>query len=205
MSLPTLKAAIKRLRPGATAAALPDCRGGRFVAVIDCILNQNVRDIGAASFPEMNFELLALCHELKVGVMQMPCPEIMALGFHRERPPGVTIRQALDTEAGRQRCSDLAAAVAEQIQTALAAGSRLMAVLGGNTQSPGCAVHGDKRGLLIKSGIFMQELQRELRLRGIDAPFRGMRDASPELLAEDMQWLRNLLVGGQAPGQISPE
>jgi hypothetical protein len=80
-----------------------------------------------------------------------------------------------------------------------------MAVLGGNAKSQGCAVQGDERGLLLESGIFMQELQRELRLRGIDAPFRGMRDASPELLAEDMQWLRNLLVGGQAPGQVFPE
>jgi len=198
MSLPSLKSVIRKIRSGATSAALPDCRGGRFVAVIDCILNQNVRDRGAASFPGMNFELLQLCHEQGVGVMQMPCPEVLALGFERKRPAGTTIRQALDTEAGRRSCSDLAASVAERIQAALAEGSRLLAVLGGNPLSPGCAVHDDERGLLLESGIFMQELQRELRLRGIDVPFRGMRDASPEMLAEDLQWFRNLLTAKPA-------
>lgn len=193
MSLPSLKSVIRRIRAGATSAALPDCRGGRFVAVIDCILNQNVRDRGAASFPGMNFELLQLCHEQGVGVMQMPCPEVLALGFERKRPPGTTIRQALDAEAGRRSCSDLAASVAERIQAAQAEGSRLVAILGGNPRSPGCAVHDGERGLLLESGIFMQELQRELRLRGIDVPFRGVRDASPEMLAEDLQWFRDLL------------
>lgn len=193
MNLPSLKSVISRIRSRATSAAVPDCRGGRFIAVIDCILNQNVRDRGAASFPGMNFELLQLCHEQGVGVMQMPCPEVLALGFKRKRPPGTTIRQALDTEAGRRSCSDLAASVAERIQAALVDGSRLVAVLGGNPRSPGCAVHDDERGLVLESGIFMQELQRELRLHGIDVPFRGMRDASPEMLAEDMQWFHNLL------------
>ena len=193
MSLPSLKTVINRLRSGATSRALPDCRGGRFVAVIDCILNQNVRDRGAASSPSMNFELLQLCHEQGVGIMQMPCPEVLALGFERKRPAGMTIRQALDTEAGRQCCSDLAVSVAERIQATLTGGARLVAVLGGNPLSPGCAVHDDERGLLLESGIFMQELQRELRCHGIDVPFRGMRDSSPEMLAEDLQCLRNLL------------
>lgn len=75
MSLPSLKSVIGRIRSGATSAAMPDCRGGRFVAVIDCILNQNVRDRGAASFPGMNFELLQLCHEQGRGDAS---PEMLA-------------------------------------------------------------------------------------------------------------------------------
>lgn len=181
------------IKSSSAPVAQVDCRGGRFVAMIDCILNQNVRDQGAANFPGMNFELLQICHEQGIGVMQMPCPEIAALGFRRQRPAGTTIRQALDTEAGRQCCANLAVSVAERIQAAHHEGFRLLAILGGNPLSPGCAVHGDERSLRAESGIFMQELQSELSRRAIDVPFRGMRDASPLALAEDLQWFRDLL------------
>lgn len=189
MSLPSLTSLINSFRP----PDAPDCRAGRCVAVIDCVLNQNVRDRGAASFPGMNFELLQLCHERGVGVMQMPCPEIAALGFKRERPPGTTIRQALDTPAGRQACTELAVSVAARMQALSDEGVELVAVLGGNSRSPGCAVHGDACGLSDEAGIFMQALQRELRQRAIEVPFRAMRDASPALLAEDLLWFRALL------------
>lgn len=198
MSLPSLKSLIKRLKPGGKPAAPQDCRGGRFVAVIDCVLNQNVRDRGAASFAGMNFELLQLCHELGVGVLQMPCPEVAALGFRRERPPGKTIREALDTTAGRQCCADLAATVATQIQAAIKEGFELIAVLGGNPRSPGCAVHGDQDGLSAESGIFMQALHSALCQRGIDTPFRPLRDASAEMLAEDLQGFRALLLANRS-------
>ena len=82
--------------PGATQTVAPfsslrrrcdkdDCRQRRFVAVIECILDQNVRDRGAASFPAMNQELLQILHEHGIGILQMPCPEIAALGPERSQ------------------------------------------------------------------------------------------------------------------------
>ena len=88
---------------GRSNPAPDDVRGRCFVAVIDCILNQNARDAGAARFPAMNFELLRLCHENQVGILQMPCPELAALGFNRSRAPGKTIRddgRGLSKESG---------------------------------------------------------------------------------------------------------
>ncbi len=184
---------LQRLTAPLRARRPADGRGHRFVAVIDCILNQNVRDAGAAEFPAMNFALLELCHEHAVGILQMPCPEIAALGFPRTRPVGQTIRQALDTENGRRTCAALAVGVAERIAGQLAAGDRLLAILGGNPRSPGCAVHGDGKGVHADSGVFIQELQGELGRRGLTPPFRGIRDARPELLAEDLLWLRQLI------------
>lgn len=162
-----------------------DRRAGRFVAVIDCIMNQNVRDLGAARFPAMNFPLLEICNEAGVGVWQMPCPEIMALGFRRERPPGVSIRQALDSEAGRQVCDELANSVAERLNQQIREGFELLAVLGGNTASPGCAVHDAGDALLPKSGVFMLALQRALRERGVEVPFHAVRDDTVALLEAD--------------------
>jgi hypothetical protein len=42
----------------------------------------------------------------------------------------------------------------------------------------------------------MRELQRELRARNIDVAFRGIRDADPVALAEDLAWLERVLAAG---------
>ncbi|MGB4062356.1 MAG: hypothetical protein WBK19_00850 [Azonexus sp.] len=193
MSLPSLRSLLAVFKPEHPPGPLHDVRGGRFVVVIDCVLNQNVRDQGAANCPAMNFEFLRLCHENGIGIMQMSCPEIAALGFKRQRPPGTSIRQALDTPAGRQACAELAVSVVGRIVELSEQGFTPFAVLGGNPRSPGCAVHQAASTLSDESGIFMLALQAELRRRGLELPFRGLRDASPEWLAEDLQWFRQLL------------
>ena len=68
------------------------------------------------------------------------------------------------------------------------------AVVGGNAASPGCAVHDAGEALAPGSGIFMLALQAELRRRGIEVPFQAMRDASPDLLDEDIAHFRQLLL-----------
>lgn len=192
MSLPSLRSLLAVFKPEHPPGPLHDVRGGRFVVVIDCVLNQNVRDQGAANCPAMNFEFLRLCHENGIGIMQMSCPEIAALGFKRQRPPGTSIRQALDTPAGRLACAELAASVVARILTLSEQGFEPLAVLGGNPRSPGCAVHQAASELSTESGVFMLALQAELRRHGLDLPFRGLRDASPELLAEDLNWFSQL-------------
>ena len=162
------------------------------VAVIECVLNQNARDAGAAIFPAMNGALLDLCRQYDVGIVQMPCPEIACLGFERKRPPGTSIRQALDTETGRQCCAKIGAEVADRLSAYADQGYRVLAILGGNPQSPGCAVHVGTEGLLPESGVLMQELQAELRKRGLEIPFRGLRDADAEQLKQDLDWLRGV-------------
>lgn len=114
-----------------------DARNQRFIAVIECAPNQKARDVGAASFPAMNFELRQLCHRHGVGIMQMPCPEIAALGVERKRAPGQSLRDALDSDAGRCSCQTLAWDVADAIERSLAHGCQLAAILGGNPRSPG--------------------------------------------------------------------
>ena len=44
----------------------------------------------------------------------------------------------------------------------------------------------------MRSGIFIQVLAQALRERGLEIPFRGMRDADPQLMAEDLRWLSEL-------------
>ena len=170
-----------------------DERSHRFVAVIECALNQNARDAGAARFPDMKFALLELCHRYGVGMLQMPCPEVTALGPERKRLPGQSLRAAMDSEAGRCSCRSLAWEVSNTIETYLARDCELIAVLGGNPRSPGCAVHQGEDGLCEESGVFMLALQAELCRRQCNPAFRGMRDHDPELLREDLAWFEERL------------
>ncbi|HEX6850938.1 MAG TPA: hypothetical protein VF139_05985 [Candidatus Polarisedimenticolaceae bacterium] len=186
------------MSPGSGNAAGGDGRGRRLIAVIECILNQNARDAGAADSPALNAEVVLLCRDHDVGLLQMPCPEIAFLGLKRTRPKGESIRAALDTPAGRRCCGNLAREVADRIEAYAREGCEVLALLGGNPGSPGCAVHEDGSGLRPESGVLMRELRAELRRRSIEIPFRGMRDHDPASHAEDVEWLRGVLATGAA-------
>jgi len=171
-----------------------DPRNGRLVFLIECHLNQNARDLGAAENPAVTQEVIALLADAGIGMAQIPCPEIACLGFERQRPPGKSIRQALGASQPAACCQRLAVATADRIQCYLAQKFDVLGVLGGNEQSPGCAVHSTNATdtqLSDRSGIFMQALASELAHRGLEIKFHGMRDADAELLNEDLNWLRN--------------
>lgn len=179
----------QRLSDAFGLPATRDVRGRRLIATIECMLNQNCRDVGAASFPAMNRELLRLCSEHEVGIIQIPCPEMQVLGLMRRRASGVSIRRALDSEAGHLQCQEISAAIADQLQQYIRHDFKVLAVLGGNEQSPGCAIPEGQGTQADGAGILMRALQSELRARSIDVPFKSMRDADPALLTADLQWL----------------
>lgn len=169
-----------------------DSRSRRFIVVIECILNQNARDGGAATFPALSEPILQLCNEYKVGIVQMPCPEIKFLGFERTRQKGQSIKDALDTSDGRDSCRKISMDIADRIEEYLAQGYQILSILGGNPQSPGCAVHYTGDELSSTSGVLMRELQDELLNRNIHMPFKGIRDYDSNLFAQDIEWLRRL-------------
>jgi len=174
-----------------------DQRSRRLVAVIECALNQNARDAGAASYPALNKALLALCMQYDVGIVQIPCPEMRFMGLSRKIPPGKSIREVLDTPAGCQCCLAISLELVGTLRDYQNNHCRLLAILGGNSQSPGCAVHvqcdtADPGRLAAASGVLMRILQEELRKQGIDVPFKGMRDCNRDLLQQDLRWLEAL-------------
>ena len=168
----------------------------RFVVVIDCILNQNARDLGAVTYPSMNKALVELCMQHDVGLFQIPCPEMAFLGFERKRAPGQSIREALDTQEGRDCCRRLSVDLTNRIEDLINNKNKIVAVLGGNPESPGCAIHmvfsGRNRFMAENSGVFMKVFYQELCLRNIEVPFRGMRDCRPGWIKKDLAWLENL-------------
>jgi predicted secreted protein len=169
---------------------ISDSRSRRLVVVIECIINQNARDVGAATFPAISRPILQLCSEYNVGILQIPCPEIKFLGFDRKRQKAQSIRDALDTREGRNCCRKISVDIADRIQDYLAQGYQIISILGGNPKSPGCAVHSDGDKLSSTSGVLMNELNDEFQKRCIEVPFRGIRDYDSKLFAKDIEWVR---------------
>ena len=185
---------LKRRLSGRPAPAAPeDSRGRRVVAVIECLLNQNARDAGAACSPAMAGSVVDLCREHQVGLVQLPCPEMACLGLQRRRAAGQSIRQALQTPACQQASAEIATQATDRLQAYAEAGFKLLAVLGGNPQSPGCAVCADGDGQMApEAGLLMRQLQADLQRRGMQVPFLGMRDSDAALLGSDLKRLQQI-------------
>jgi hypothetical protein len=88
--------------------------------------------------------------------------------------------------------------VVDQIQDYIDNKFSVLAILGGNRESPGCAVHfqensASNQRLAAHSGVFMKELAAEMEKRNIRIPFHGMRDADDRMLRQDILWLNELL------------
>lgn len=172
-----------------------DKRSRRIVAVIHCILNQNARDHGAAAHHAMNKELLEVFSSNDVALLQMPCPEMHCLGLKRERPKGYSIRDMLELPGGTKCCGYLSVTVADQIQEFVADACEVLAVIGGDVESPGCAVHltgegGMESRLTKNSGVFMKALEQELIKRDLRVPFVGWRESDPEKVSQDLAWIK---------------
>lgn len=175
-----------------------DKRSMKMVAVINCVINHNARAGRAAVYPGINHDVLDVLEKHGVGIIQMPCPEMVCLGLLRKREEGVSIRDILDTPAGWSCCNKLSVSVVDTIDEYLRNGYIVPAILGGDVLSPGCAVpypfpeageHVDDN----RYGVFVKALLDELYKRDIKIPIRGIRDSAHETLNEDLEWLDNIL------------
>jgi len=171
-----------------------DARSNRVVAVMQCILNQSARAPRCAVYPGANTDLLEVLSRRGIGILQMPCPEMAFMGLARARDEGLSIRDVIDTPAGHECCREIARGVVDLIEDYLKNGCAVHAILGGDVGSPGCAVHeaessSGRQALAESSGVLMYELAAELLSRRIDVPIHGVRDSSPETLAEDIAWV----------------
>jgi predicted secreted protein len=175
-----------------------DARSKRIIAVIHCILNQNTRDPGAAISPAVSEKIVNMLLKHHVGIIQLPCPEMVCLGLKRTRPKGFSIRDALNTYSGVRCCQSLSKTVADQIEEHVLNRDMVLGIVGGDVESPGCAVHrkvNSEKGseLMEKSGVFMRALESELLMRGLQIPFFPVRESSIQEYHEDLESLDQML------------
>jgi len=154
-----------------------DCRSMKVVWIPHCELNQNARVAGAAEVPAAVAGLIDGLVQRDIGIVQLPCPELVVLGLDREH---FQIRSGLDSRPARRLLRRLAGQVAYQIEQYQQCGVRVLGILGKNG-SPACGVEmtwKDEYGP--GTGAFVEELQAEFAARGIDVPVRGLVDSDPD-------------------------
>lgn len=153
----------------------------KIILVSHCVLNQNAvverwaRARGA-------FPITKQLIEDGVGIIQLPCPELIFKGIGR-LPLNYS---GYDTPEYRKTCSKLLLPYVEQIKEYLANGYTLLGVLGINN-SPSCSISG-QRGVLMEE-LFALCRQENITLEYAEIPENYNEDTSDESLQNSIEKL----------------
>ena len=176
-----------------------DARSRRLVLVAHCILNQNAISDGTADFPGSTRPLVRRLLEAGVGILQLPCPELNCLGLDRGDPEGgkrplleenTRIRTALGLAAPARILAGLVERVVFEVEQYRRHGFTLVGLIGID-RSPSCGVNTTSRlereepGL----GVFLEDLHKELSLRGLPVAMIGIKASQPALALERVEAL----------------
>ncbi|MDD4366592.1 MAG: 2-thiouracil desulfurase family protein [Eubacteriales bacterium] len=162
-----------------------DARSKKVVFVASCLMNTNNKVKGLARYPGMCKEVFDTLYENDLGIQQMHCPETLYLGIQR----WWQTKNLYDSHGFRSFCRKLAEDVVTYMEEYEREGYRTVAVLGCDG-SPTCGVAitcWDKRwggspvdldfnkAITEGSGVYMEELKKEIEARGFDIPpFYGL-------------------------------
>ena len=173
-----------------------DERSKRIILVAHCLLNQNARIDRYAYYPGAMEETAQALLDSGVGILQMPCPELICLGLDRQGHGAmeIGIREALGKEEGQAACREMAQRLAYQIKEYQRHGFEIVGVVG-NDGSPACGVdetHYHEKGRGPGAGMFIEVLKEEFAKSDIQAKFIGVRDLEWD---ENVAKLEDLLNG----------
>lgn len=182
----TAKGLLKRM--GVARFDPRDCRSRLILFVPHCVLNQNARAAGAAERPASVTELVSGLIDRDIGIVQMPCPELLLLGLDRGDS---RIREDLSSEPSRGKLIKMAGDIIYQIRQYQKSGIQVLGILGKNG-SPTCGVEQTwHEGVVPGSGIFIEVLREEMNRRQIHLGITGCRDNEPEAaLAAVDRWMQ---------------
>lgn len=176
-----------------------DARSKRVVVLAHCLLNQNSISDGTADLPSQFEEIIELLMRSRIGLIQLPCPELLCLGLDRgdergaDRPlleENTRIRglmsEARHVRVLRERANDLV----KQIRQYQSHGLDVLGVIGVD-RSPSCGVAttsisgSEQPG----KGTFFEILAEALKDSGIAIPMIGTKTSEPEASLEKVRQL----------------
>ena len=177
-----------------------DGRSKTLLFVAHCILNQNSISDGTAVFPGSIKNLLELFNESNIGIVQMPCPELVCLRLDRGNRNGSSapvlventrIRKMMSKEPAITTVRKMAQDLIFQIVEYQKYGFDIRGIVGIN-RSPSCGVEttSDNNAEIKGEGVFISELRRELRKNNIQIRMFGIKASEPE---EAMAVIQNLI------------
>lgn len=167
-----------------------DGRSQKVAFLAHCLLNQNAISDGTAVRPAGFPEMVSYLLEHGVGIVQLPCPELLCLGLDRGDPQGAErpvvventrIRRAMAQAEPSRRLARLVADTMAQLLEYRRYGFQVVGILGAN-RSPCCGVDTTSQDdqEVPGMGVFLEALSRRLEEVGWKIPmvgFRGTDDA----------------------------
>jgi predicted secreted protein len=182
-------------------------RSKRVLFLAHCILNQNSRVKEIAMDRGMLMPVVSILHQEGVGMIQMPCPEFTYLGPDR----WWQAKAQYDTPNYRRHCRELSTFIADQMEEYAKHGYSVLGIIGMD-DSPSCGIN--NAGPVVEwggrpqvelsdapkeagKGVFMEELIREVRRRGLELPrLKGLDVGSEDYAGdEELAGLRQWLMG----------
>lgn len=179
-----------------------DFRSKRVIILSHCLLNQNSISDGTADFPSQFDEIISFLIESHIGMIQIPCPELLCLGLDRgdrnggKRPvldENTRIRELLDKRDNIRVLRLKAEEMIRQIQEYQHHGFQVLGVIGVN-RSPSCGIettskHGAEEP---GKGVFMEILSETLTRHGMTLPMVGTKTSEKEASLEKIrQFVKN--------------
>lgn len=167
-----------------------DGRSQKVAFLAHCLLNQNAISDGTAVRPAGFPEMVSYLLEHGVGIVQLPCPELLCLGLDRGDPQGAErsvvventrIRRAMAQAEPSRRLARLVADTMAQLLQYRRYGFQVVGILGAN-RSPCCGADTTSQDdqEVPGMGVFLEALAHRLEEVGWKIPmvgFRGTDDA----------------------------
>jgi len=189
-----------------------DARSKRVMLVAHCVLNQNSISDGTADYPGSDQALVELLLGAKVGIVQLPCPELMCLGLDRGNPDGgscpllvenTRIRGAMARRSAARKLESLARSVVYQILEYRKHGFDVLGIVGIN-RSPSCGVETTSRNSreVAGRGVFMEALLREMKRSKVPARMLGIKAGERRAAIESLREL--IPTAGKPPRRAAP-
>ncbi|MCP4692723.1 MAG: DUF523 domain-containing protein [Desulfobacterales bacterium] len=176
-----------------------DARSKSVIFVAHCLLNQNSISDGTADYPGAVGDVMEVLRASRVGIVQMPCPELMCLGLDRGNRDGAAspvveentrIREMMEREPAAGEIRRLVRFVARQISEYRKYGFDVRGIVGIN-RSPSCGVETTSRDNreVDGEGVFIAALRDELGKNGPPPAFAGVKAFEPEEAVKTIQRL----------------
>lgn len=155
-----------------------DERSKKIVFVSNCLLNANNKVMEFARYPGMFTEVVQTLDKYGIGLIQMPCPEVLHMGNQRWWHS----RNLYDNAGFRRFCRTLAEQMADYMQNYAIVGYDVVAVLVcDGSPTCGVTVHSHyenggghpaepERSLREGPGVYTEELLAAVAARGLEMP-----------------------------------
>ena len=182
-------------------------RGKKIILLSHCILNVNAKVEGFEPYESLVKELTDYLYENKVGIIQLPCPEMAIYGIKRWGH----VKDQFNYNFFKKSCEIFLESTVNQLESYLGAGYHIVGCIGVDG-SPSCGVNltcksSEWKGemsmkpelssiladvsMVEEKGIFMEVLEKMLIENNIDIPFIGINE---ENFKESLFEIREFIV-----------